>query len=108
MTPSTPLYDLDLVRAAAEKGHVFLTRNAQRDYQELGYDLDDVHDCLANLRISDHRGVVEIRGIRYDVYHPNYRGPGGVVDELYVKLNANERATVPQIAIASFHLQRKG
>lgn len=108
MTPATPIYDLDMVREAASKGHVFLQRSAQRHSQEMGYALDDVHSCIACLEVGDYRGVVEYNGIQFDVYCPRFRGPTGCVDELYVKLNANDRATVPQITVLSFHLQRKG
>lgn len=108
MTPDSPLYPLRLVREAAKKGRVSLSRKAQRDYQELGYALEDVHACVADLHDTEYRGVAEYNGIQYDVYHPRFKAPSGYVDELYVKLSGNERATLPQITIVSFHLQRKG
>ncbi|WP_414649323.1 type II toxin-antitoxin system MqsR family toxin [Dyella sp.] len=106
--PGSPIYDLDRVKVAGARGNLVLTRQVQRDYQELGYGLSDVHECVASLELSDYRGVAEYGGVKYDVYHPRYRGPSGCVDELYVKLAARAEATVPQAAIASFHLQRKG
>lgn len=104
----SPLYDLDRVRSAGAAGRVTLTRIAQSNYQELGYGLSDVHECVATLEPSDYRGVAEYHGVKYDVYHPRYRGPLGRVDELYVKLRAPEETIVAQVFVSSFHLQRKG
>lgn len=101
-----PLYDLDQVREAGATGKVVLSRNAQRDYQEMGYELADVHQCIASLQLSDYRGVREYNDVEYDVYHARYRGPTGHHDELYVKLRAPAQATVAQVALTSFHLHR--
>lgn len=104
----SPIYDLGRVRAAGTSGKVTLSRTAQRDYQELGYGLADVHDCIANLHLSDYAGVATYNGVDYDVYHPRHRGPAGQVDELYVKLISPTNTTVAQVSVSSFHLQRKG
>jgi motility quorum-sensing regulator/GCU-specific mRNA interferase toxin len=103
-----PLYDLERVAEAARAGRVVLPRRVQVDYQEIGYALDDVHDCLARLTPADYRGVFERDGIQYDVYHPRYRGPTGHVDELYVKLSERSAAILSQVVLGSFHLQRIG
>lgn len=84
-----------------------LLRGAQRDYQELGYGLADVHHCIADLTLGDFHHSVDIEGVQYDVYYPRYRGPNGPKDELYVKLAERSGTTVPQVVVASFHLQRK-
>lgn len=83
-------------------------RRTQVDFQELGYAPDDVHRCLAALRPSDYRGVAEYNGVQFDVYHPHFPGPSGHVDELYVKLAERPQATLSQVLVVSFHLQRKG
>lgn len=103
-----PHYALDRVVAAARAGRVVLGRRVQVDYQEMGYALDDVHDCLASLTPADYRGVFERDGITFDVYQPRYRGPAGPVDALYVKLSERTAAVLPQVVLVSFHLQRKG
>ncbi len=75
----------------------------------LGYGLDDVHECLASLLPEDYRGPFEADdGTVFDVYHPRFQGPQGHLDELYVKLFERSEATLPQVVLASFHLQRKG
>ena len=104
----SPIYDLGRVQAAGAAGKVTLTRTAQRDYQEMGYGLADVHDSIANLQLSDYHGVAKHNGVSYDVYHPRHRGPSGHNDELYVKLSAPTQTTVAQVAVSSFHLKRKG
>ncbi len=105
---SAPLYDLDRVIAAAVAGRVTFGRKVQTDFQGMDYGVDDVHSCLASLSLRDYRGVFERNGVKFDVYHPRYSGPTGHVDELYVKLSERSAATLPQIVVASFHLQRKG
>lgn len=105
---TAPLYDLNRVIAAATAGRVTFVRKAQTDFQELGYGVDDVHNCIASLSPRDYRGVFERNGVKYDVYQPRYSGPTGHVDELYVKLSERPEATLPQVVLASFHLQRKG
>lgn len=101
-----PLYDLEQVRRAGATGKVTLTRAAQRDYQEMDYGLADVHDCIANLQLSDYSGVKEYNGVEFDVYLPRHRGPSGHHDELYVKLRTPAQTTVAQVFVTSFHLQR--
>lgn len=91
---------------AGATGKVTLSRTAQRDYVEMEYELADVHECIANLELSDYRGVKEYNGVEYDVYHPRHRGPSGHHDELYVKLRTPTQTTVAQVAVTSFHLQR--
>ena len=74
----------------------------------MGYELEHVHDCLAKLTLSDYRGVAIYAGVQFDVYHPKYAAAAGPIDEIYVKLSSNERTTVPQITVVSFHLKRQG
>lgn len=105
---SGPIYDLERVIAAAKSGRVTFSRTVQRDFQELDYAVQDVHDCLASLSPADFRGVFERNGVVFDVYHPKFSGPTGHIDALYVKLSERTRATLPQLVLASFHLQRKG
>lgn len=103
-----PLYSLARVISAAKAGRVTLTRKVQVDTQELDYALEDVHNCLATLCEGDYRGVFEKEGVKFDVYHPRYKGPTGQIDELYVKLSERTNATLPQVVLASFHLKRFG
>lgn len=103
-----PHYALDRIVAAARAGRVVLGRRVQIDYQELGYALDDVHECLAGLTPADYRGAFEREGVTFDVYHPRFPGPTGDVDALYVKLSERSAAVLPQVVLASFHLQRRG
>lgn len=106
---TSPTYALGRIVAAARAGRVvFAGRRLQIDIAQLGYTLDDVHECLATLRPEDHRGVFEADGVLFDVYLPGFHGPHGGIDELYVKLTERSEATLPQVVLASFHLQRKG
>ena len=99
------LYDLDRVHEAARSHRVFMNRTIQRDVANLGYDFNDVCRCLEELTIADYSGVYERDGLQFDVYKPRFaHGPG--VDALYVKLSERSNATLPQVALGSFHLQR--
>ncbi len=87
-----------------------MTRNIQRDVTNLGYGFDDVCQCLEALTPSDysHRfTTADGSGVQFDVYKPRFPHGGGI-DELYVKLSERDSATLPQVALASFHLKRIG
>lgn len=101
-----PLYPLEEVREAARQGKVGYLRQPQRHIAELGYSLEDVHNCLATLQVDDfdHSEPYE-HHCECDVYLRGYRGPSGAIDNLYIKLRV-PRARVPQVILVSFHLQR--
>ncbi|MGE8220378.1 MAG: type II toxin-antitoxin system MqsR family toxin [Stenotrophomonas acidaminiphila] len=100
------IYDLERVHEAARCQRVFLNRTVQRDHESLGYTFNDVCKCLEELTLADYSGVFETDdGKRFDVYKPKFaHGPG--LDALYVKLSEQSKATLPQVALGSFHLQR--
>lgn len=87
-----------------------MNRSILRDMDSLGYEPDDVCRCLEALTPSDYCGrftTTDGSGVEFDVYKPRFRhGPG--IDHLYVKLSERTHATLPQVALASFHLTRIG
>lgn len=106
---TAPLYDLDRIHEAARCGRVTVNRTIQRDLANLGYAHDDVCRCLQALTVADYAGVFTApdTGLQFDVYLPRFPF-GQNVDALYVKLSERPNATLPQVALGSFHLQRKG
>jgi hypothetical protein len=101
-----PLFDLERIREAGRLGKVGLQRTPQRDIQELGYSLDDVHRCIATLRSEDfHKSEAYEDHCECDVYLRGFLGPRGSVDDLYIKLRIPP-TSIPQVVLISFHLQR--
>jgi hypothetical protein len=101
-----PLFELERVREAGRLGKVGLQRTAQRDIQELGYSLDDVHHCIATLRAEDfHKTEAYGDHLECDVYLRGFPGTSGAFDDLYIKLRIPP-TSIPQVLVVSFHLQR--
>ena len=106
MGASVPLFDLEQVREAARLGRVGYLRQPQRQIVELGYSLEDVHECLATLQSRDfHHSERYEHHCECDVYLRGYAGPCGMIDDLYIKLRIPP-SRVPQVLLVSFHLQR--
>ncbi|EMR4108524.1 type II toxin-antitoxin system MqsR family toxin [Stenotrophomonas sepilia] len=109
---SAPLYELDRIHEAARCRRVTMNRTVQRDVTNLGYGFNDVCECLEALTPADYAGRYVASGpdgseIQFDVYKPCFPHSRGI-DALYVKLSERSNATLSQVALGSFHLQRKG
>lgn len=89
-----------------------MNRTVQRDVTNLGYGINEVCECLEALTPADYAGRFEAAApdgstVEFDVYKPCFPHGRGI-DALYVKLSERSNATLPQVALGSFHLQRKG
>lgn len=109
---SAPLYDLDRIHEAARFRRVTWTRTVQRDVTNLGYGFNDVCECLEALTPADYAGPYVATApdgskTEFDVYKPCFPHSRGI-DALYVKLSERSNATLSQVALGSFHLQRIG
>ncbi len=103
----SPEYALERVRDLASRRAVWYGGSrVQRDVENLGYTPDDVCNCLQLLNDCHFRGAVRYgpSGGWLDEYKISYPGPGGVIDELYVKLKLHRDAIV--VILASFHRDR--
>jgi hypothetical protein len=103
-----PRYDLEEVKQAALAYKIeYRGRKVQRDIANLGYQLRDVVQCLAQLRESDFSKSIDYKNGQAidDVYIIKYPKPNSEYiefDSLYVKfclINGNL-----SIELASFHL----
>ncbi len=74
-------------------GDWFLTTSALDTVVELGFDQDDVYDCVVNELQETHfyktMASEKKQGFMQDVYHITYQN-----QRLYVKLQVNVRAVV--------------
>ena len=88
-----PSYPLDQIKGFMKDGSWFLTVPAEDGAMELGFDQDDVYDCIVNYLSETHfYKTMESEkkpGLMQDVYHITYRN-----HRLYVKLQVNVGAVV--------------
>lgn len=107
MTPVEPLYPLKDVCDLVKAGKVVFSRHAQRDYQQLGYTLDQAKECVACITADEFRKQMyyENTGMTWDDYVTIHRC-GGVTREVYVKLRIPSPASVDYVYVTSFHTQR--
>ena len=88
-----PSYPLDQIKGFMKDGSWFLTVPAEDGAMELGFDQDDVYDCIVNYLSETHfYKTMESEkrpGLMQDVYHITYRS-----HRLYVKLQINVGAVV--------------
>ena len=106
MSKEPPKYSLSDARKAAQKGNVYLDRNAKKDSANLGYSQEDICKCMASLQESDfHKsidyGPDERTGARIvcDVYKMRFRVNDSRIDDLYIKFRL---AAKSHLWIASF------
>jgi len=103
-----PVYDLEEVRQAALAYKIdYRGRKVQRDIANMGYQLRDVAQCLAQLRESDFSKSIDYgKGQAIDdVYIVTYPKPNSEnieFDPLYIKFCLINGSL--SIELASFHL----
>lgn len=75
------------IRELAAAGRVEVSRSAQRDLENLGYDIDDVRDCLDQLELEECESIEESKW-REGAVVCVFRGQLEE-DDLYVKVCIN-------------------
>lgn len=103
-----PRYSLDRVRelAVIEKV-VYVGTRVGIDIHNLGYGLEDVCTCIANLEVATHFRHSERyseQGLWHDVYACEWSVNGGPADHLYIKLRLGRGCLL--VDLCSFHLDR--
>jgi hypothetical protein len=89
----TPTYSLALVKGLMRDGDWVLTAPALDTVAELGFEVDDVYDCVVNELQETHfyktMASQKKHGLMQDVYYITYQD-----QRLYVKLQVNVKAVV--------------
>ncbi len=102
-----PYYDLEKVREIAQRKDIeYRGWKVRLDIANLGYDLNDVADCIAGLTCCDfHKTKKYDSGQVDDIYKCVYQRTSteeSVKDELYIKLSLYNNYL--SIDLGSFHL----
>ena len=101
-------YDLGQVKSAAQKLAIeYRGRKVGRDIANLGYDINDVANCLCQLSSSDFRKTHTYKHKQQlpdDEYICRYKKSleEGQIDELYIKFCLVDGCLI--VDLASFHL----
>jgi MqsR (Motility quorum-sensing regulator) toxin of toxin-antitoxin system len=86
-------YSLALIKGLMRDGDWYLTESARDTVTELGFDDEDVYDCIVNRLEETHlyktMAAATKVGLMQDVYHITYEDV-----RLYVKLQVNVQAVV--------------
>jgi hypothetical protein len=100
-------YDLAKVKAAAQQLNIeYRGRKVNRDVANLGYDLNDVANCLCQLTPNEFRKTHTYRNqLPDDEYICSYKKDSETpLDKLYIKFCIVDDCLV--IDLASFHLSQ--
>jgi hypothetical protein len=93
MCVNKPSYDLGLIKGLMKDGSWIVTVPAMDTAIELGFDEEDVYDCIVNYLDETHfyktMESEKKTGLFQDVYHITYQ-----MERLYVKLQVNVNAVV--------------
>lgn len=82
----------------------FSRKNAQLEFQALGYSTDQALECITRITPNEyHNSPTYDDGKSYDAYITKHRGPDGVVRDLYVKFRIPPDTTVLYLSVVSFH-----
>jgi hypothetical protein len=88
-----PTYSLGLIKGLMKDGSWLLTESARDTATELGFDDEDVYDCIVNHLEETHfyktMEATAKAGLMQDVYHITYEN-----ERLYIKLQMNVEAVV--------------
>lgn len=93
---------LERARQLAAAGAIVILRNPQRDLENLGYDIDDVCDCIQELVVEDIDKTVEDQ-YRDDCCVLEFKPVSYGEDELYLKLSVPEDMN-QMLIVLSFRL----
>jgi hypothetical protein len=102
-----PIYDLNDVHAAARQLRIeYRGRKVMRDVANLGYELEDVADCLSRLSEAEfsksHFRQAAPGDDEYICRYPRPDSQDGETDQLYVKFCLIDNCLV--VDLGSFHL----
>ena len=93
MSTQKPTYPLELVKGLMKDGSWVLTLEAERGAVELGFDEQDVYDCIVNELAETHfyktMESEKRAGLMQDVYYITYQQC-----RIYVKVQVNVDAVV--------------
>jgi hypothetical protein len=88
-----PTYSLEAIKGLMKDGSWYLTEAALDTATELGFDDEDVYDCVVNCLQETHfhktMAATAKAGLMQDVYYIAYAN-----ERLYVKLQVNVEAVV--------------
>jgi hypothetical protein len=101
-----PHYDLEkIIVAAKQRNIVYGGRKVNQDIANLGYTLDEVSDCIAQLRPEHHQKiwVSDDNSSVFDVYIIRFSPKEGQIDSIYMKLRLLKNGQI-QVGLGSFHL----
>ena len=101
-----PHYDLEkIIVAAKQKNIIYGGRKINQDIANLGYTLDEVSNCIAQLRPEHHQKIWtnDDNTCIFDVYIINFSPRESQTDSIYMKLRLLENGQI-QVGLGSFHL----
>ncbi len=101
----SPYYDLRDVFIATLNDDIIMSRKAQRDLRNLGYERDDMIDCIKSLKTREfkHSKIYPPNPFRHDVYVTRFqRSSEDDHDDIYLKFYMSKNHVV--IELVSFHL----
>lgn len=102
MTPDpSPAYSLADLQAKAAVGYMVMTGRAQRDMAQMGYDIDDVLDCIAGLT-SDNFYKSDPSRTKPGTFHDVYKTQIGK-KRIYLKLQLGPPRLGRRTVVISFH-----
>jgi hypothetical protein len=101
-----PEFDLkEIKKAAKAQGVQYAGRGVFRDTHNLGYQMDDVIDCICSLSENDFRKTMTYQNALCDDYVTSYTLSGNSIsDDLYVKLRLIGNPST--VEVMSFHQPR--
>lgn len=94
-----PHYSLSAIQAAAKAGRINIERRADRDRQNLNMTIDDVVNCICQIKPENFYKTIPYGGINGDVYHMRFNFYDEIADcdrtdHLYVKLSLTRTGTL--------------
>ena len=101
-----PHYDIDkIIVAAKQKNIIYGGRKINQDIANLGYTLDEVSNCIAQLRPEHHQKIwtSDDNAHIFDVYIINFSPRESQTDLIYMKLRLLANGQI-QVGLGSFHL----
>lgn len=95
-----PTYDLSLVKRLMVESAFRITLTALNGLGELGFDSEDVRQCIGLLGPSDfHKTMpsIQMEGLWQDVYKPSYCG-----HDIYLKIQVVDQYGAGLVVVVSF------